>query len=326
MRRRDFFTLLGGSALVWPLTARAQQPGLPVIGYLGVGSPEASAASLAAMRGGLSEAGYVEGRNVAIEYRWAHNDRDRLRELTADLVRRRVAVILAAEAASAQAAKAVTTTIPIVFWAAADAVESGLVTSLGRPGGNLTGINSMNVGLGAKRFELLHELVPQAMRFALLVDPSVTNSGTIVGEARSAGTAIGRSLKIIGAATNSELDKALAGLVEKQIDALVVGPSTLFPTRRVQLTTFTARYALPTIFPGRIFAEIGGLMSYSPSLDEPWRQAGIYVGRILKGEKPADLPVLQPTKFELVINVQTAKLLGLTVPPTMLTLADEVIE
>jgi putative ABC transport system substrate-binding protein len=326
MNRRDFITLLGGTAAAWPLTTRAQQPTLPVIGFLDVGLPETSAALLAAIRRGLSEAGYVEGRNVTIEYRWANNERDRLPELAADLIRRRVNVILATTAGSALAAKAATTTIPIVFFVAADAVEAGLVTSLGRPGGNATGINSMNIALGAKRFELLHELVPQAMRFGLLVDPNVPLVDTIIGEAQSAAAAIGRPLEIVGASTNGELDKALASLLEKRIEALVLGSAIFFGTRRIQLTTFMARYALPTIFPNRTFADVGGLMSYSSSLGDGYRQAGIYAGRILKGERPADLPVLQPTKYELVINMQTAKLLGLAVPPTMLSLADEVIE
>jgi putative ABC transport system substrate-binding protein len=326
MKRRDFITLLGGAAAAWPFAARAQRPAMPVIGYLDVGLPEASAASLAAIRKGLSEGGYVEGRNVAIEYRWANNERDRLPELTADLIRRRVAVILAAGASSALAAKAATTTIPIVFFVGADAVEAGLVTSLGRPGGNLTGINSMSVALSSKRFEVLHELIPQAMRFGLLVDLSVPLVDEIIREARSATAAIGLQLEIVGAATNDELDKALASLLEKRIEALVLGSATFFATRRVQLTTFMARYALPAIFPSRTFAEVGGLMSYGFSFSDAYRQAGIYTGHILRGERPADLPVLQPTKFELVINIATAKLLGIAVPPTLLTIADEVIE
>jgi putative ABC transport system substrate-binding protein len=327
LQRRDFITLLGGAAAAWPLAARAQQPGLPVIGYLDAGLPEASMETLAAMRKGLSETGYVEGRNVAIEYWWAQNQgRDRLRELAADLVRRRVAVILAAQATGALAAKAATTPIPIVFWAAADAVAVGLVDSLSRPGGNLTGVNSLNIGLGAKRFELLHELVPPVMRFGLLVDPGVVGSAAGISEAQTAAAALGRSLDILTASTSSELDRALASFVERKIEAFVVGAGGFFLTRRVQLTTFMIRYALPAMYNNRSFAEIGGLMSYAPDRVEPWRQLGVYVGRILKGDKPAALPVLQPTKFELVINLQSAKLLGIAVPPTLLATADEVIE
>jgi putative ABC transport system substrate-binding protein len=326
MRRREFITLFGGVA-AWPLTARAQQPALPVIGYLSLGSPESDrSGDLASIRQGLSEMGYVEGRNVAVEYRWADNDRERRRELAADLVRRRVAVILATTAGAALAAKAATTTIPIVFSANADAVDAGLVSNLGRPVGNLTGVNLMGVGLGAKRLELLHELVPQAMRFGLLVNPNGPTPETITAEARAAAAAIGRPLEILAASTNGELDKALASLLQKQVDALVVSPATLFQERRVQLTTFAVRYGVPTIFFNRSYVEIGGLMSYGASVADTWRQVGTYVGRILKGEKPADLPVLQPTKFDLVINMQTAKLLGIAVPPTLLARADGVIE
>jgi putative ABC transport system substrate-binding protein len=325
MKRREFITLLGGAA-TWPLTARAQQPVTPVIGYLSSGSPESERDQLGSFRQGLSEMGYVEGRNVAVEYRGADNDRDRRAELTADLVRRRVAVIFASSAGAALAAKAATTAIPIVFVAAADAVEAGLVTNLGRPNGNLTGVNSMNVGLSAKRLELLHELVPQAMRFGLLVNPNAPTPETRTGEAQAAAAAIGRPLEVLAASTNGELDKALASLVQKQVDALVVSPATLFQLRRVQLTTFAVRYGVPTIFADRSYAQIGGLMSYGPSTADTWRLVGIYVGRILKGEKPADLPVLQPTKFELAINMQIAKLLGIAVPPTLLARADEVIE
>jgi putative ABC transport system substrate-binding protein len=326
MRRRDFITLLGGTAAAWPVAAWAQQQAVPLIGYLDPSLPETVVDELAALRRGLSETGYIEGRNITIEYRWAHNDLDRMPELTADLIRRHVAVIVADGSAAALRAKTLTTTIPIVFWSAADAVEAGLVESLSRPGGNLTGVNTLNVGLGAKRFELLHELAPQAMHFGLLVNPVLPGSATIITEAQAAAASLGQPLDVIAARSNGELDQALASIVEKQIDALVVGPAAFFVTRRVQLTTFAARHALPVIFNGRTYTDIGGLMSYGPNTAESWRQVGIYVGRILKGEKPADLPVVQPTKFELVVNLQTARLLGIPVPSTLLAIADEVIE
>jgi putative ABC transport system substrate-binding protein len=300
---------------------------LPVVGYLSGGSRESDRLNdLVSFRQGLSEMGYVEGRNVAVEYRWADNDRDRRTELAADLVRRRVAVIFAASAGAALAAKGATTTIPIVFSAAADAVDARLVDDLGRPGGNLTGINLMNVGLTGKLFEFLHELVPRAMRFGLLVNPTGPTPETITAEAQAAATAIGRTLDVLAASTNGDLDKALASLVQKQVDALVVSPANLFVGRRVQIAASAVRYGVPTIFGNRNYVETGGLMSYGPSTVDLSRQVGIYVGRILKGEKPADLPVLQPTKFDLVINMQIAKLLGIAVPPALLARADEVIE
>jgi putative ABC transport system substrate-binding protein len=299
---------------------------MPVIGFLHAGSPETSANFVAAFRRGLGEAGFVEGRNVTIEYRWANNEYDRQPELAADLVRRRVAVIAAANAASALVAKATTATIPIVFRAGADAVETGLVTNLSRPDGNLTGINSMNVELEAKRLGLLHELLPRALRFGILVTPSLPAYESIITGAQAAATTIGRPLEVLTASTNREIDAAFAGVVEKQVDALLVASAQLFTSRRVQLTTLAARYAVPTIFPERSFAEVGGLMSYSSSATDQYRQLGIYVGRILRGEKPADLPVMQPTEFEFVINLQTARTLGIEVPRTLLAIADEVIE
>jgi putative ABC transport system substrate-binding protein len=326
LRRREFITLLGGAAAAWPLAARGQQAGVPVIGYLSFGLRESDQVNLGLLRQVLSEMGYVEGRNVSVEYRWAENERDRRRELTADLVRRRVAVIVASSAGAALAAKAATTTIPIVFSANADVVDAGLVTNLSRPEGNLTGVNLMGVGLTAKQFELLHELAPRAMRFGVLVNPNSPTPETIIAEARAAAAAIGRPLEILAAGTNGELDQALASLVQRRIDALVVSQSTLFTGRRVQITTSAVRYEVPTMFGNRRFTEIGGLISYGPSQADSWRQVGIYTGRILKGEKPADLPVMQPTKFELVINAQTARLLGLAVPPTLLATADDVIE
>jgi putative ABC transport system substrate-binding protein len=325
--RRQFVTLLGGAATAWPLAARAQQPAMPVIGYLSSGSRESARLDdLVSFRQGLSEMGYVEGRSVAVEYRWADNNPTRLTELTTDLVRRRVAVISASSAGAALAAKAATTTIPIVFSAAADAIDAGLVTNLGRPNGNLTGVNMLSGGLTAKHFELLHELVPQAMRFGLLVNPNGPTRATITAEARAAAMAIGRPLEVLAAGTNGELDEALASLVQKQVDALVISPANLFTGRRVQIATSAVRYGVPTAFGNRNYAESGGLISYGPSTVDLWHQVGIYVGRILKGEKPADLPVLQPTKFVLVINTQTAGVLGIVVPPALLARADEVIE
>jgi putative ABC transport system substrate-binding protein len=326
MQRRAFFTLLGGAAAAWPMTARAQQPAMPVIGYLGAGSPEAFALLVAAFRKGLSETGFVEGRNVAIEYRWANNDYARLPELAADLVRRRVAVIVTPLSTPASlAAKAATATIPIVF-TTADPVQSGLVASLNRPGGNVTGIHGMQVELMAKRLGLLHELLPGAARFAVLINPNNTASGSIVSDLEAAAATIGRQIEVLTASTNREIDTAFASLAQKRADALLVSPDALFVTRRVQLATAAMRYVVPVIYPFREDAEAGGLMSYGPSFTDIFRQVGIYTARILKGEKPADLPVMQPTKFEFVINLQTARLLGITVPPTLLATADEVIE
>jgi putative ABC transport system substrate-binding protein len=324
--RREFFTLLGGAAVGRPLAARAQQPAMPVIGYLSVGSPEQSATSVAAFRKGLSEAGHVERQNVAVEYRWAQNERERLPELAADLVRRRVAVIAAQGPSSAQAAKVLTTTIPIIFNVAGDPVEAGLVTSLSRPGGNLTGISDMNVELTGKRIGLLHELLPGAARFAVLVNPNSPNAQVLTREAHAASGAIGRDVEILTTATNRDIDAAFAAILERRIDALVVPADTLFLTRRAQILTLAARHAVPAIYFGRDFAESGGLMSYGTDIAQQYRQFGIYTGRILKGERPADLPVLRPTKFELVINLQTARTLGTEVPPTLLARADEVIE
>jgi putative ABC transport system substrate-binding protein len=324
MKRRDFITLLGGAAAAWPLAARAQQAGMPVIGYLSLGATAES--SLPAFRKGLSEMGYVEGRNVTIEYRWGQNDFSRLPELAADLVRRRVAVIVAPQAAPALAAKAATTTIPIIFNAGADAVETGLVASLSRPGGNVTGINSMTTELGAKRVELLHDLLPKATRFGFLTNTNIPNSQQAISSAQAAATAVGSSLRVVAAATNREIDAVFASLAQERIDGLVVTPGVLFNNRRVQLTTLAVRHGLPTLFPDRLFAEAGGLMSYAPNTTDLMRELGIYVGRVLKGERPSELPVIQPTKFELVINLQTARTLDVEVPPLLLARADEVLE
>jgi putative ABC transport system substrate-binding protein len=331
MQRREFITLLGGAATMSsslrPRAAHAQQRAMPVVGYLYLGSPEASALQVAAFRKGLSETGYVEGRNVAIEFRWAHNEIDRLPELAADLVRRRVAVIATpGSVAAGLAAKAATATIPIVFSGGADPVQSGLVASFNRPGGNVTGFSTMSNEIGAKRLGHLHELLPGAARFAVLVNPNGPTAELQIKDAQAAASTIGRQVEILYAGTNPEIDTAFASLVQKRADALLVSSEGFFTNRRVQLVTLAARHAVPAIYHVREFAEAGGLMSYGPSQTDQWRQIGIYAGRILKGEKPADLPVMRPTKFEFIINLQTARLLGITVPPTLLAIADEVIE
>jgi ABC-type uncharacterized transport system substrate-binding protein len=327
MRRREFITLMGGAAAAWPLAARAQQQPMPVVGFLFNGSPESGATFVAAFRKGLSETGYVEGRNVAIEYRWSQIERERMPELAADLVRRRVAVIVAQGSSSAIPAKAATTTIPIVFITTGDPVQLGLVASLNRPGGNVTGVYTMGgADLMGKRLGLLHELVPGAARFAVLVDPNSPSAPSKTEEAQAAAAAIGQQVEVLIARTNRDIDTAFAALVQKRADALLIAPDTLFALRRVQILTLAARYAVPVMYPGRDFVEAGGLMSYGPTGTEEDRQVGVYTGRILKGEKPADIPVIRPTKFEFVINRQTARILGIDVPPTLLALADEVIE
>ena len=299
MRRREVITLLGGTA-AWPLAARAQQTTMPVIGFLHSASAAAFAAHLAAFRKGLSEAGYVEDQNVAIEYRWAEGQNDRLPALAAELVRRRVAVIATpGSTAATLAAKAATTTIPIVFVIGADPVKIGLVASLNRPGGNVTGINDIGVDIGAKRLGFLQELLPRATRFGVLVNPdnpSITES--FVTELQTAASAIGRQIEVVTASTNADIDTAFATLVKKRADALLNGPDALFVTRRVQLITLAVRHALPALYHRRELAEAGGLMSYGSDLPDQFRQTGGYIGRILKGEKPADMPVQLPTRFE----------------------------
>jgi len=327
MRRRTFITLLGGAAAALPLAARAQQAPMPVIGFLRPGSPEPNAHLVTAFRKGLGETGYIEGRNVAIEYRWAHDHNDRLPELAADLVRMRVAVIATpGSTAAAAAAKSATDTIPIVFSGGGDPVETGLVASLNRPGGNVTGVSSMSGELGPKRLGLIQELVPSAARFAVLVNPDNPFTGAYVADLRAAAAAIGRQIEVLTATTSRDIDTAFRMLMEKRADALLVGPDPLFVSRRVQLAALGARHAVPTVYPFRDDAEAGGLMSYGPSNTDLVRQAGIYTGRVLKGEKPADLPILRATRFELIINLQTAKIMGLDVPATLLARADEVIE
>jgi ABC-type uncharacterized transport system substrate-binding protein len=323
LRRREFITLLGGVAVAWPLAALAQQVAIPVVGYLTLGSEPTGEVSF---RKGLSEAGYVVDQNVAIEYRWANNDSGRLPKLAADLVRRRVAVIfIPGSAAAVLAAKAATATIPIVFYTGADPVQAGLVSSFDRPGGNVTGVSTMNIELGAKRLGLLHDLLPRAERIAVLVNPSNALAGSVISDVQAATSALGLQVEVLTAGTNGDIDTAFASLAQKRVDALLVSPDPLFMSRRVQLATLAVRHAMPAIYPFREIAEVGGLMSYGSSASD-LRQVGAYTGRVLKGEKPADLPVIRATKFEFVVNLQTAKALGLTVPPGVLAIADEVIE
>jgi putative tryptophan/tyrosine transport system substrate-binding protein len=330
LKRRKVLALLGGATAAWPLAARAQQPAMPVVGALFAGSPEQAAARVAAFRGGLSETGYVEGRNVAIEYRWANFNLDRLPELAAGLVRRKVAVLAApAEAQAALSAKAATATIPIVFGTGTDPVQAGLVASLNRPGGNVTGITSMNTELAAKRLGLLHELLPQATRFAVLVMSSDDIAGgprRTSEDLRTAVSNIGGQIEVLAADSNREVETAFADLVRKRIQGLIIAPEPLFVSRAVQIVTLATRHAVAAIYPTRMYAEAGGLMSYGSDFTELHRQVGIYTGRVLKGEKPGDIPILRAAKFELVINLATARAFGLTVPSTLLALADEVIE
>jgi putative ABC transport system substrate-binding protein len=324
MKRREFITLLGGAA-AWPLAAGAQQAAMPVIGFLNPTSPDAFAGRLGGFRQGLKDTGYVEGENVAIEYRWADNQTDRLPALAAELVRRRVAVIVG-NTPAAFAAKAATTTIPIVFIVAEDPVRLGLVASLARPGGNLTGVNFFAGELVAKRLELLRELVPRAARVAVLVNPAGPDAETTLKDVEPAARAIGLQIPVLNASTSREINAAFATFVRERPDALFVGGDPFFSSRRVQLVHLATLHKVPAIFSNRDYVEAGGLMSYGSNVVDAWRQLGTYAGRILKGAKPADLPVVQASKFELVINVESARMLGLTVPDKLLAAADEVIE
>jgi putative ABC transport system substrate-binding protein len=328
MRRREFTTILAGAgAAAWPLVARAQQPLMPVVGYLNVGASAESRDRVAAFHRGLKELGFDEGRNVAIEYRWADDQNDRLPELAADLIRRSVTVIATpAGADTARVVKGLTSIIPIVFSTGVDPVETGLVRSLNQPGGNVTGVVDMAVELGGKRLGLLQELLPGAVRFALLVTPGITSGESAIAEVQSAAPAMGKQIEILRASTKLDIDAAFASLAQQQVDALLVAPQVLFSTRRVQLVTLAARHAVPTMYHQREFVEYGGLMSYGSSIIDRERQLGVYTGRILKGEKPAELPILRTVKFEFIINLQTAKTIGLDVPPTLVARADEVIE
>jgi putative tryptophan/tyrosine transport system substrate-binding protein len=325
MRRRDFITLLGGAATAWPLAARAQQRPLPVIGFLDAGSAVERVPQVAAVRKGLAEGGYHEGQNVLLEFRWAGGQYGRFAELAADLVRRGVSVIVTpGSTAAAIAAKAATTTIPIVFGTGSDPVKQGLVASLNSPGGNMTGVNFFSVEVVAKRMQLLRELVPEAKRIAVLVNPTDPENAEIP---RTVEAAVGgQRLLVLEAATGRDIDAAFATMAREKAEVLFVGPGTFFNTRRAQLVVLAARHTLPAIYSVRAYPEVGGLISYGTDVLDAFRQVGVYAARILNGAKPADLPVLQSTKFELVINLNTARALDLTIPPSLLAVADEVIE
>jgi putative ABC transport system substrate-binding protein len=326
IRRREFIVTLGG-ATAWPLGVPAQQSAMPVIGFLNASSPRVYAPRVAAFQQGLNELGYIEGRNVTIEYRWAELDHDRLPELAADLVRRKVTVIAATGTPPALAAKALATTIPIVFELASDPVKLGLVASLNRPGGNVTGVTNLNMEVNSKRLELLHELIPAANTFALLVNPSdPTLAEPTTREVRASAGTLGVQLHVVSATTDNEIDEAFASLAKLRVGGLVIGADALFSSRNQRLASLAVHYALPAVYLWREFALAGGLMSYGADTNDAYRLAGIYTGRVLKGEKPADLPVQQSTKVELYINLKTAKTLGITIPLPLSGRADELIE
>jgi putative ABC transport system substrate-binding protein len=325
LRRRDFIKVIGGGA-VWPLSARAQQPTMPAVGYLSAGTSSGDARLLAAFVKGLGETGYQDGKTVQIEYRWAENQYDRLSSIAADLVRQKVAVIAAVSTPAARAAKAATAMIPVVFTTIADPVQIGLVASLNRPGGNVTGVTILSVEVGPKLLELLHGAVPSATTIALLINPTNPNAETQSKNTQEAARRLGLELHVLDASTARDFDAVFERVRELRVGALLIGQDVFFNAESAQLGVLTVRHAIPAIFALPEFAAAGGLMSYGASRSDAWHQAGIYVGRILKGEKPAELPVVQPTRFELTINLKTAKTLGLTVPQSLLTSADEVIE
>jgi putative ABC transport system substrate-binding protein len=330
MKRRQVLTLLGGAAAVfsasWPLAARAQQQAMPVVGFLNATSPDGYADRLRGFRQGLKDTGYIEGENVAVEYRWAEDQSDRLPALAADLVHRKVAVLAATSTSPALAAKATTATIPIVFMVAEDPVRLGLVASLARPGGNATGINFYTGELTAKRLELLRELVPGAARVAVLINSANVSTETTLRDVESAARVMGLQIQVVRAGTRQEIDAAFKVFVRERPDALFVGLDPFLNSRRVQLAQLATHHSIPAAYSARDIAEVGGLMSYGTNITDAFRQVGVYAGRILKGAKPADLPVVQASKFELVINAHTARMLGLTVPDKLLAIADEVIE
>jgi putative ABC transport system substrate-binding protein len=327
MRRREFITLLGRAAVAWPLAARAQQPAMPVIGYFSARTVESDGPMVAAFRKGLQETGYVEGQNVAIEFRWGDGQYDRLPMLAEDLVRRHVAVIVTSGGERiALAAKAATTTIPIVFLGSDAPAESGLVASLARPGGNVTGVATLLSGLVGKQFGLLRELVPAAEVIAMLVNPNGLSANSQIDNVQAAASSVGQQLKVFRAGTEAEIDAAFAMFVQERVGALLLGTDPFFVTRIDQLVALAVRHAVPVMYPRREFAEHGGLISYGSNTAEAYRQLGLYAGKILAGAAPADLPVVQSAKFELLINLKTTKALGITVPPTLLAQVDEVIE
>jgi putative ABC transport system substrate-binding protein len=326
MQRREFITLLGGAAAAWPITVRAQQPAMPVIGFLRDARAAGSGFILEGLRKGLAEEGFVEGRNLTIDFAWTEDQSGRLSALAADLVGRHVPVIVSSALNATMAARAATSTIPVVFAVNNDPVASGLVASLNRPGGNLTGVSYLSAELGAKRLGLMHEMMPKVTDFAVLAHPNYPSSASLVSDVDAAARSLGLRIEVFNASTESEIEIAFSALSARRLGALLIANNPLFTTRREHLIALAARYSMPAMYNQREFADTGGLISYGTSLPDVYRLAGVYAGRILKGDKPADLPVVQPTKFDLVINLKTAKALKLDIPPTLLARADEVIE